>query len=371
MAVTFGFYNSRNGDRVYDAHQMSSIFSGIISDGVFENFPETGQHFHTEWLEGFVGSKVVVGPGRAWLHNTWTDSDANMVFEIDSPNQNPDIERIDAIVLEINTSNDTHITANMSEAVPGRTNKFIVIHGSEAQDPVKPPLQNGHGIYQHYIALVRVGQEHHYISNMVGVAGGTPYIVGAVREPLSTADILDIWTQAFNAEIDRFRANANSEITAACEAYFEDPNSPIHQEVQESYSDLDDRLTAQEANLEDMSNRNHVWLIDCPVSPTAGYAVTYSKYGGSNNPPLAIPPHNIYPDFFGVGAITKGVALKVGDIVIGTNGYYAVVTHYQYMMAQWGYSVSGGILHVGWNLMKPLLGKESIRMMIELFWMLT
>ena len=35
MAVTYGFYNSLNKDRVYNAEQMSSIFNGIITDGVF------------------------------------------------------------------------------------------------------------------------------------------------------------------------------------------------------------------------------------------------------------------------------------------------------------------------------------------------
>ncbi len=37
MSVTFGFYNSVNGDRKYDAIQMSSIFDGIIRDGVFQH----------------------------------------------------------------------------------------------------------------------------------------------------------------------------------------------------------------------------------------------------------------------------------------------------------------------------------------------
>lgn len=35
MTVTFGFYNSLNSDRLYNALQMSSLFDGIITDGVF------------------------------------------------------------------------------------------------------------------------------------------------------------------------------------------------------------------------------------------------------------------------------------------------------------------------------------------------
>ena len=37
MSVTSGFFNSLNGDRRYNAEQMSSIFDGIINDGIFAN----------------------------------------------------------------------------------------------------------------------------------------------------------------------------------------------------------------------------------------------------------------------------------------------------------------------------------------------
>lgn len=32
---TYGFYNSQDHDRVYDANDFSAIFNGIINDGVF------------------------------------------------------------------------------------------------------------------------------------------------------------------------------------------------------------------------------------------------------------------------------------------------------------------------------------------------
>lgn len=36
MAVTYGFFNSVNGDRKYNADQMSSYFDGLVTDGVYE-----------------------------------------------------------------------------------------------------------------------------------------------------------------------------------------------------------------------------------------------------------------------------------------------------------------------------------------------
>ena len=31
---SYGFYNSVNGDRLYNAQQMSELFEGLITDGV-------------------------------------------------------------------------------------------------------------------------------------------------------------------------------------------------------------------------------------------------------------------------------------------------------------------------------------------------
>ena len=76
MSVTYGFYNSINNDRRYDAIQMSSIFDGIIQDGVL-------QHFGTAMMvkEG-EGMTVNVGIGRAWFNHTWTLNDAVLPLNI-------------------------------------------------------------------------------------------------------------------------------------------------------------------------------------------------------------------------------------------------------------------------------------------------
>ena len=37
MSVTSGFYNGLSHDRKYNAVQMSSLFDGIINDGIFQS----------------------------------------------------------------------------------------------------------------------------------------------------------------------------------------------------------------------------------------------------------------------------------------------------------------------------------------------
>lgn len=54
-----GFFNSINGDRLYDADQMSKIFEGLITDGVYES----------------VGDKLAVQPSGAMTIQIGTGQD--------------------------------------------------------------------------------------------------------------------------------------------------------------------------------------------------------------------------------------------------------------------------------------------------------
>lgn len=322
MAVTFGFYNSKNGDRVYDAHQMSSIFSGIIQDGVFEHFPGENQHFHVEWLDGQMGNKVVVGPGRAWFNDTWTDNDANLTLTIDPPNADPTIDRIDAIVLEINKTNNVDTISN----VPGRTNAFIVVRGTEANynDVVKPTLRNGNGIYQYYIALVRSTQTdgRHYISNMVGST--TPYIIGAVQS-VSTEDVLQNWTQRFNLEIDRLVEYAKSMAESAVQEYFDDPDSAIYQQVEELENNISQLRTDHDSDLTLLKLRQRVWFCVADINPSNGYMEAFTPSSDTT----FLYPNFLSVDFDSLIPSPSARRLRIearmpqlGDLVIGKNGYY-------------------------------------------------
>ena len=72
MALTYGFYNSLNGDRKYNAMDISRLFDGLIKDGVFMSI---GSAFIVEASSERV---VNVGIGRAWFNNTWIYNDANI-----------------------------------------------------------------------------------------------------------------------------------------------------------------------------------------------------------------------------------------------------------------------------------------------------
>ena len=78
MTVSYGFYNSVNGDRKYDAIQMSSIFDGVIGDGVYETIGDAMM------VKAVSGNQVTVGTGRAWFNHTWTLNDALLPITMNS-----------------------------------------------------------------------------------------------------------------------------------------------------------------------------------------------------------------------------------------------------------------------------------------------
>ena len=94
MSVTSGFFNSLNGDRKYNAEQMSAIFDGIINDGVFAS---VGTAFA---VSADSGNVVMVGIGRAWFNSTWVLNDA--ILPITADESEILLDRYDAVVIEVN-----------------------------------------------------------------------------------------------------------------------------------------------------------------------------------------------------------------------------------------------------------------------------
>ena len=135
MALTYGFYNSQNGDRVYDADQFSSFLDGIVYDGVYE---AVGDKFYVTSLED-EDLTIQVGAGRAWLKHTWTLNDTNLYLNATAALDVYD--RIDAVVLEV----DKEI----------RTNSIKIIEGAPSDaTPARPDLKNEDNIRQYPLAYI-------------------------------------------------------------------------------------------------------------------------------------------------------------------------------------------------------------------------
>lgn len=175
MAFTYGFYNSRDGDRKYDAIQMSSIFDGIIRDGILMH---VGDHFNVVAIGGFA---VTVGSGRAWLNHTWSYNDSKMSLTV-APSD-PLLDRIDAIVIEVDAREEF------------RMNGIKWVYGEASTIPERPTLIRDDYHNQYPLAYVRVNRgvgsiQQADITNMVGTTD-TPYVTA----PLDAIDISQLVAQ--------------------------------------------------------------------------------------------------------------------------------------------------------------------------------
>lgn len=197
MAFTCGFFNSENGDRKYNAEQMSAIFDGIIADGVFTTI---GDHMA---VSAGTGMQVLVGTGKAWFDHTWNVNDAAYPLTIAASDVT--LSRIDAIVLETNHSDSV------------RLNKLRVVQGTVASTPVKPTLTNSEKVHQHPLAWVTVAPgvtqiAASAIENAVGTSA-CPFVTGIIATT-SIDDLFNQWNGEFDEWFDNLKAQLSDNVVA-------------------------------------------------------------------------------------------------------------------------------------------------------------
>jgi len=202
MAITYGFYNSLNNDRVYNATDFTKIFDGVIQDGVFQTI---GDHFQVTQTNG-TSSTCYVKTGKAWLDHTYTVNDAIMTLNFDVVTVTEQ-SRIDAVVIDIN--------------LDARTNNIIVVKGTASTSPEKPTLINTTNHKQYALAYITIkGSESSYIKdgnieNNVGSNNNVdpthpvlPYVIGAMQV-VSPTDIVN----QLEAQITDWFDNMKGQIT--------------------------------------------------------------------------------------------------------------------------------------------------------------
>lgn len=204
MSVSSGFFNSLNGDRKYNAAQMSAIFDGLIIDGVFASI---GTAFAVKAAGGLT---VNVGIGKAWFDHTWTVNDS--ILPMTAPEAEVLLDRIDAVVLEVNGT----------ESVRENTIKFV--KGNPSSAPSRPTLTNEGNVHQYPLCYIYrkygtavINQAD--ITPMVGTES-TPFVTG-ILQTISLDELLGKWqdeldrfTDARSQEVDDWIAQEESDFTA-------------------------------------------------------------------------------------------------------------------------------------------------------------
>ena len=230
MSVSSGFFNSLNGDRKYNAAQMSAIFDGLIIDGVFASI---GTAFAVKAAGGLT---VHVGVGKAWFDHTWTVNDS--ILPMTAPEAEVLLDRIDAVVLEVNGM----------ESVRENTIKFV--KGNPSSAPSRPTLTNEGNVHQYPLCYIYrkygtavINQAD--ITPMVGTES-TPFVTG-ILQTISLDELLGKWQD----ELDRFTDARSKEVDdwiAQEESDFTTWFNKMKADLQQEQNVLDQWIASEQAD---------------------------------------------------------------------------------------------------------------------------
>ena len=185
MSLTSGFFDSFNEDRKYNSLQFSSIFDGIISDGIYATY---GDYFLVSPVSGM---NIKVGTGRAWLDHTWTLNDADYPLTVEDAEVV--LKRIDTVIIEVDRTNS------------GRINRIRILKGTPASAPVAPQLTKTESLKQYPLADILVKPNATEIvaadiTNRIGTAD-LPWVSGII-DHVSAEELVKQWRIEFDTLLD-------------------------------------------------------------------------------------------------------------------------------------------------------------------------
>lgn len=213
MAIKSGFFNSLNGDRKYNAEDMSEYFDGLITDGVFESIGSKLQVTAT-------GSDMTINinSGRAMIDCHWLKNDS--AHNITLSPADVQLSRFDSIGIKFDY-NERAIT-------------FIVHEGNLGTAPVISRPSNTESIKYLWLADIRVSAGVSFVrqGNVIDRRGTSicPWVTGLIKQ-VDTSQLFAQWQDACESYYN--------DMTTEMNAYFEQKQT----EFNDWFSTLTDTLT--------------------------------------------------------------------------------------------------------------------------------
>lgn len=136
MAWTSGFFNSVNGDRLYNADQMSRIFEGLITDGVYAS---VGNKLAVQPNRGMI---VQIATGRGWFGRHWVNNDSEYTLTVADPDVI--LNRYVAVCIKVDD------TDAVRDAVP------YLKYGEFASKPAKPTMIRTELVKEYCLAYIYI-----------------------------------------------------------------------------------------------------------------------------------------------------------------------------------------------------------------------
>lgn len=231
MAITSGFFNSVNGDRLYSAEEMTTYFEGLVSDGVYANVGEGLQV-----LAGGSGLNLTVGTGRALVKMHWIKNSARLPLTLSAADVQYD--RIDAVVLR----------CDLTDSV--RALSVEVKAGTPAANATAPAMVSTQAIKEMPLAFVRIPKGATTITqaNITDTRPSTlcGWVTGLVKQ-VDTSELFLQFQSAYENMLVQMQAWQTQQ-QAQFETWFDGLTQSLHvdtsiEKYQHVYTNSDDTTT--------------------------------------------------------------------------------------------------------------------------------
>jgi len=182
MAWTNGFFNSINGDRKYNAQQMSEIFKGLITDGVYESVDDKLA------VQPSNGMSIQIATGRGWFGGHWVDN--STVYPLVLESADVTLNRYAAIIIRVDESTSV------------RSVEPTVKYSALATTPVKPTMERTETVKEYCLAYVHIkaGATAITAADIEDTRGNTDlcgWVTGLI-EQVDTKTLWEQWQALFN-----------------------------------------------------------------------------------------------------------------------------------------------------------------------------
>ena len=194
MAITSGFFDSVNGDRLYDADQMSKYFDGLVSDGVYESI---GGRFCVRPSSGMA---VDVDSGRAIIQSRWVENDDHVILDLDPADMTKN--RADAICLRLDlTARNISLVVKKGEPTSG--------------SPIAPGATRNDTVYELLLASVRIDAGATAPTTITDLRPSTMcgWVTGVVQQ-VNTSDLFNQYLIAYGRQFAEFEQFITEKETA-------------------------------------------------------------------------------------------------------------------------------------------------------------
>lgn len=133
----YGFFNSVNGDRIYNADAMNNMFEGLITDGVFLSVGDKMA------VQASGGMTVQIATGRGRFGGRWVKNTTPYTMTLDASDVT--LNRYCAVCVRVDATDNTR------SAVP------YLKYSEYATNPVKPTMEDTAWVKEKCLAYVYIG----------------------------------------------------------------------------------------------------------------------------------------------------------------------------------------------------------------------